>query len=500
MTGVTQIAEEFHTKTEAWDLKAYVLGALFYRFVSEDMVAFINRQESAAGATGFDYAALDDSRAVKGRDLTIAEKGYFLLPSQLFCAVQANAEHDADLNETLSDAFSAIYTSAKGTPSERAYIGLFNNFNPNSELLGDTVARRNRRLAKLLNDIGKYPMSDAAGDFGELLRYYVTTAGKKGGDHFTPPSIAQLVARLATVTNPKARTIYDPAFGSGSLLIKSRGYLATDARLYGQELVLTNYNMARMNLLLHGVEFDRLDLSGGESTLTDPAHGDDQPFDIVVSNPKWSTRWVGDDDALLINDVRFAPASVLAPKKYHDLAFTMHAASWLAPSGVAVIVQFPGTLYRGGTEAKIREYLVRNNLIDTVIQLPPDWGYGVTVPGVILLLRKSKSDNAVLFVDASKQCKRVGNKNELGEDHQKTILQAVTNRVDVEHFAHLVANEDIALERFDLSVSKYVTRKDDRLPVDIRVLNDEIAQIVSHQSELRREIDAIVADLEGAEA
>lgn len=497
MAGIVQIAKRFHSDTEAWDLKSYVLGALFYRFLSEDLTEFINTQEQAAGEDDFNYANLDDETADRARLTTIDEKGYFLLPSQLYAAVQAGAGDDENLNETLVAVFKGVEATAAGTPSEHVYKGLFSAFDPNALLLGDSVEARNKRLAALLTSIASYEMTNAADDFDELLRYYVTTAGKKGGDHFTPPTIAELVARLATQANPDARTIYDPAFGSGSLLIKARKWLSHDATVSGQELVRTNYNMARMNLLVHGIEFNWIHLDGGASTLTDPSHREEEPFDIIVSNPKWSQKWVGKDDALLINDERFAPAGVLAPKKYHDLAFTMHAASWLATDGVAVLVQFPGTLYRGATEAKIRQYLVENNLVDAVIQLPPDWGYGVTVAGVIVVLRGAKQDNAVLFVDASKQFKRVGNKNELLEGHQKRILDAVSARENIENFARLVPNEDVALEQFDLSVSRYVQPVDECVTIDIRTLNAEIAQIVQRQGVLRDGIDAIVADLEG---
>lgn len=500
MSGIVQVAKQFHSDTEAWDLKAYVLGALFYRFLSEDLSEFINAEERAAGADDFDYSDLDDATAEQARPETIDEKGYFLLPSQLYAAVQSGAAKDENLNETLAAVFKAIEATAVGSPSEDAYKGLFSGFDPNALVLGDSVEARNKRLTGLLIAIADYEMANAAEDFDELLRYYVTTAGKKGGDHFTPPTIAELVARLATQANPGARSIYDPAFGSGSLLIQARQRLAHDATVSGQELVRTNYNMARMNLLVHGIEFSWIDLNGGASTLTDPSHRGDEPFDIIVSNPKWSQKWVGKDDAVLINDDRFRPAGVLAPKQYHDLAFTMHAASWLATDGVAVLVQFPGTLYRGAAESKIRQYLVTNNLVDTVIQLPPDWGYGVTVAGVIVILRKAKQDSAVLFVDASKHAKRVGNKNELREEHQKAILKAVQEREDVDNFARLVPNEDVALEQFDLSVSRYVRPTDERVTIDIRALNAEIAQIVERQSILRQGIDAIVADLEGAEA
>lgn len=498
MSAIIKVAESFHSKTEAWDLKAYVLGILFYRFLSEDLVAFINTAERAAGADGFEYADLDDTTAEKACETTIDEKGYYLLPSQLFSVVQSGAAKDENLNETLTTVFKAVEATAVGTPSEDVYKGLFGGFDPNALQLGDSVAARNKKLAELLEAVADYEMMNAADDFDELLRYYVTTAGKKGGDHFTPPTIAELVARLAVHAKPDARSIYDPAFGSGSLLIKTRKGLGHDATVSGQELVRTNFNMARMNLLLHGIEFNWIDLTGGASTLTDADHRDDEPFDIIVSNPKWSQKWIGKDDAVLINDDRFSPAGVLAPKKYHDLAFTMHAASWLATDGVAVLIQFPGTLYRGATEAKIREYLVTNNLIDAVIQLPPDWGYGVTVAGVIVILRKAKRDNAVLFVDAARQAKRVGNKNELLEEHHTRIVAAVAAREDIENFARLVPNEDIALEQFDLSVSRYVQPVDERVIVDIRALNIRIAQIVERQSNLRRGIDAIVADLEGA--
>ncbi|WP_455833579.1 type I restriction-modification system subunit M [Pseudarthrobacter siccitolerans] len=500
MNSIVQIAEKFHSKAEAWDLKAYVLGALFYRFLSDDLVSYFNHQERAAGVASFDYTTLDDTQARIARSETIEEKGYFLLPSQLFGTVQLNAGEDESLNETLNDVFTAISESATGTASEHAFEGLFSNFNPNSEGLGDTVGKRNERLTKLLTSIAGHPMTDAAKDFDELLRYYVTTAGKKGGDHFTPPTIAQLVAQLATAANPRGRTVYDPAFGSGSLLIKTRTCLANNGKLYGQELVQTNYNMARMNLLLHGIGFDEFNLAGGESTLTKPMHDEDEPFDIIVSNPKWSAPWPGDEDGLLINDDRFAPAGILAPKQYHDLAFTMHAASWLASNGAAVLVQFPGTLYRGKAEAKIREYLVRNNLVDTVIQLPPDWGYGVTVPGVIVILRKAKSDNAVLFIDASSLFKRVGNKNELLDVHQKRIVEVFADRTDVDHFSRLVPNEDIVLEQYNLGVSKYVQPTSDHAAIDIRALNTDIAAIVRRQTVLRAEIDRVIADLEGGQA
>lgn len=500
MSGIIKVAEAFHSKTEAWDLKAYVLGALFYRHLSEDLVSFVNAEELRAGVQSFDYATIDDDTAGRIREEIVDEKGYFLLPSQLFGTVQSAASDDLNLNETLKAVFSAIDSSAIGTRSEHAFKGLFDSFDPNASALGDSVIDRNKRLAKLLVAIDAHPVTDAAADFDELLRYYVTTAGKKGGDHFTPPTVADLVAELAVAANPAALKVYDPAFGSGSLLIKTRDLLDTDVELLGQELVKTNYNMARMNLLIHGVEFDRFDLEGGVSTLTAPAHRDDEPFDLIVSNPKWSSSWPGADDAVLINDDRFSPAAVLAPKKYHDLAFTMHSAASLATDGVAVLVQSQGTLYRGHAEQKIREYLVTRNLIETVIQLPPDWGYGVTAPGAIVIIRKFKNDSDILFIDASSECDRVGGKNEVSEKHRGNILEAVRRRESVDHFARRVPNEDVAIESFSLTVNRYVQPVDEHQDVDPKVLNADIASMVSHQHALRQQIDAIVNELEGARA
>jgi len=503
MTSIVQVAERLHSEAEAWDLKAYVLGALFYRFISEDLCDYLNREEREAGNIAFDYASLSDAEAEYGRQATVEEKGYFLLPSQLFARVQATANSEENLNEILNRTFASITSSARGTSSEHAFDGLFDSFDPNSQALGDTVAKRNQRLAKLLIDIGSHQMLDAAASFDELLRYYVTIAGKKGGDHFTPPSIAQLVARLAAAGNPAAGAIYDPAFGSGSLLIECNKRLsdsASSSRVLGQELVLTNFNMARMNLMLHGIGFDHFDLAGGASTLTDPTHASDELFDIIVSNPKWSASWPGDKDPLLISDPRFAPAGVLAPKQYHDLGFTMHAASQLAPGGIAVLVQSLGTLYRGKAEAKLRGYLVESNLVDTVIQLPPDWGYGVTVPGCVVVLRRAKRDDAILFIDASREFERVDSKNELLESHQRKILDAFLSRADIDHFSRLATREEVQAEGFNLSVSNYVEPQSNAQTINIRLLNAEITGIVRTQTILREEIDAIVAELEGSDA
>jgi type I restriction enzyme M protein len=249
-------------------------------------------------------------------------------------------------------------------------------------------------------------------------------------------------------------------------------------------------------MFLHDVNYEKFDIAHGD-TLTDPQHWDDEPFEAIVSNPPYSIKWDGDANPLLINDPRFAPAGVLAPKSKADLAFTMHMLSWLAVNGTAAIVAFPGVLYRGGAERKIRTYLVDNNYVDTVIQLPSDLFFGTTIATCVVVLKKSKADNKTLFVDASKEFVRQGNKNKLTEANRRRILDAFAARADADHFATLVENSAIAENGYNLAVSSYVEAEDTREAVDIKALNAEIARIVARQTQLRREIDAIVADLEG---
>ena len=293
--------------------------------------------------------------------------------------------------------------------------------------------------------------------------------------------------------------VYDPACGSGSLLLNFAKVLGKDnvrQGFFGQEINLTTYNLCRINMFLHDINFEKFDIAHGD-TLTDPAHWDDEPFEAIVSNPPYSIRWEGDANPLLINDPRFAPAGVLAPKSKADLAFTMHILSWLAVDGTAAIVEFPGVLYRGGAEQKIRQYLIDNNYVDAVIQLPPDLFFGTTIATCVIILKKSKSDNAVLFIDASAEFVRNGNKNKLTADNQQRILDAYAERKDIEHFVRLVDAEEIAGNGYNIAVSSYVAQKDEREAVDIVRLNAEIAGIVERQAALRTQIDAIVAELEG---
>lgn len=503
---IWRIANDLRGAVDGWDFKSYVLGMLFYRFISENLTAYLNQQERKAGEKSFDYAALTDKQAKLGRDETVKEKGFYILPSYLFVNVRQRARQDANLNETLSKVFKAIEASSIDADSEDDFKGLFDDLDVNSSKLGPTVPKRNERLVKLLDAIGDLKLGtfadntiDAFGDAYEyLMTMYASSAGKSGGEFFTPQEVSELLARITVVGKNAVNKVYDPACGSGSLLLKFAKVLGQEnvrKGFFGQEINLSTYNLCRINMFLHDVNYEKFDIAHGD-VLVDPAHWDDEPFEAIVSNPPYSIKWEGDANPLLINDPRFAPAGVLAPKSKADLAFTMHILSWLAVNGTAAIVEFPGVLYRGGAEQKIRKYLIDNNYVDTVIQLPPDLFFGTTIATCIIVLRKSKRDNSTLFIDASAEFARSGNKNKLTEANRQRILSAFTERADVPHFARLVGSGEVAENGYNISVSSWVQQEDVRRMVDIKALNAEIARIVVRQHELRTQIDSIVADLE----
>jgi type I restriction enzyme M protein len=507
---IWRIANDLRGSVDGWDFKSYVLGMLFYRFISENLAAYINEGERKAGQTDFDYTKLSDEKAEFGRKETVTEKGFYILPSELFVNVRKCAASDENLNETLAEVFSHIEGSALGTDSEDDLKGLFDDLDVNSAKLGPTVAKCNEKLVKLLDAIGDLDLGseftehtiDAFGDAYEyLMQMYASSAGKSGGEYYTPQEVSELLARITVVGKESVNKVYDPACGSGSLLLKFAKVLGKEnvrQGFFGQEINLTTYNLARINMFLHDINYEKFDIAHGD-TLIDPVHMNDEPFEAIVSNPPYSINWEGDSNPLLINDPRYAPAGVLAPKSKADLAFTMHMLSWLAVNGTAAIVEFPGVLYRGGAEKKIRKYLIDNNYIDAVIQLPTDLFFGTTIATCILVLKKSKNTNDILFIDASAEFVRGGNKNKLSEGNQQKILDAFTQRKDVQHFAKVVPNAEIAEREYLISVSSYVDAKDTREVIDIAALNSEIERIVARQAELRTAIDAIVADLEGKE-
>lgn len=503
--AIWAIADDLRGAVDGWDFKSYVLGAMFYRYISENFTAYINAGEIEAGNTSFDYAKMADSEAEEARSGLIQEKGFFILPSELFCNVQADAAMDENLNETLERVFNHIEDSAKGSEAEVDFAGLFDDFDVNSNKLGSTVAKRNERLAKILSGVANMKLAykdnaiDAFGDAYEyLMTMYASNAGKSGGEFFTPSDVSELLTRLGTVGKTEVNKVYDPACGSGSLLLKAQSVLGKDAvrqGYFGQEINITTYNLCRINMFLHDVSFDKFDIAC-EDTLLNPAHWDDEPFELIVSNPPYSIKWVGDDDATLINDPRFAPAGVLAPKSKADLAFIMHSLSWLAPNGTAAIVCFPGIMYRGGAEQKIRKYLIDNNFVDCVIQLPSNLFFGTSIATCIMVLKKGKSDNNTLFIDATKECIKVTNNNKLTPENLDNIVNEYASREEKAHFAHLATYDEIKENDYNLSVSTYVEAEDTKEVIDIVALNAEIEAIVARENVLREEIRKIIIEIE----
>lgn len=500
------IADELRGSVDGWDFKSYVLGIMFYRYISENLTNYINKGEHEAGNPDFDYALLPDEDAEGAKDDLVQEKGFFILPSELFCNVRKRAAYDENLNETLEGVFRHIEESAKGSVSEDDFAGLFDDIDVNSNKLGGTVAKRNDKLVKLLEGIGNMNLGnyqdntiDAFGDAYEfLMGMYAGNAGKSGGEYFTPQEVSELLTKLAIVGKTEINKVYDPACGSGSLLLKAAKILGKEKvrqGFYGQEINITTYNLCRINMFLHDIDYDKFDIAN-EDTLLSPQHWDDEPFEVIVSNPPYSIKWEGEDNPVLINDPRFAPAGVLAPKSKADLAFIMHSLSWLATNGVASIVCFPGIMYRGGAEQKIRKYLIDNNFVDCIIQLPSNLFYGTPIATCIMVLKKSKADNKTLFIDASAEFIKITNNNKLTDANIEKIVGEFTSRENIDYFARLVSYEEIKENDYNLSVSTYVEAEDTREKIDIVKLNAEIEEIVAREQVLRDEIAKIIAEIE----
>ncbi|MDU2930565.1 MAG: type I restriction-modification system subunit M [Veillonella sp.] len=504
---IWSIADSVRGAVDGWDFKQYILGILFYRFISENITEFFNSAEHEAGDLEFDYANISDEEAEQDfRPNTVEEKGFFILPSQLFVNIVKTAGKNENLNTDLANIFNSIEESAIGFPSEDDIKGLFEDIDTTSNRLGGTVAEKNRRLTEILTGIAEIEFGDfqkndidAFGDAYEyLISKYASNAGKSGGEFFTPQSVSKLLARLVMEGKSHINKVYDPTCGSGSLLLQMKKQFEEhiiEEGFFGQEINMTNFNLARMNMFLHNVNYNDFSIKRGD-TLINPLHKEEKPFDAIVSNPPYSIKWIGDSDPTLINDERFAPAGKLAPKSYADYAFIMHSLSYLSSSGRAAIVCYPGIFYRKGAERNIRKYLVDNNFIDCVIQLPDNLFFGTTISTCILVMAKNKIENKILFIDASKEFKKEINNNVLEEKNIQTIIDEFQSRRIKEYFSNYVTIEEIASNDYNLSVSTYVKKKDTREIIDITMLNKNIDQIVINCDELRISIRQLVEEIE----
>lgn len=502
---IWKIANELRGSVDGWDFKQYVLGLLFYRFISENIENYVNDNQRKAGLENFEYRNISDEEALLGKTQILEEKGFFILPSELFCNVRKNADKNENLNVVISNIFNNIESSARGTASEDDVKGLFDDFRIDNKL-GNTVDERNQKLVKLLNAIGDLNFGDYEENkidlFGDayefLMTMYASSAGKSGGEFFTPQEVGELLARIVIMDKKSVNKVYDPACGSGGLLLKFAKILGKEnvrEGFFGQEINLTTYNLARINMFLHNINYNNFNIARGD-TLTHPEHWDDEPFDAIVSNPPYSIKWAGKENPILINDERFSPAGVLAPSSKADLAFTMHMLSWLSSKGTAAIVEFPGVLYRGGAEQKIRKYMIDNNFVDTVIQLPSDLFFGTPIATCILVLKKNKTDNNILFVDASEEFVRNTNKNKLSDTNISNIINLLKNRVSVENKAYLATYDEIKENDYNISVNSYLKTNNNEVKIDIEEVNRKLAEIVPRQQQIREELEEIIRELE----
>lgn len=502
---IWKIANELRGSVDGWDFKQYVLGLLFYRFISENIENYVNNNQRKAGITNFQYRDITDEEALLGKSQILEEKGLFILPSELFCNIRKGADKNENLNVVISNIFNNIESSARGTASEEDVKGLFDDFTIDNKL-GNTVDERNEKLVKLLNAIGDLNFGeyeenkiDLFGDAYEfLMTMYASSAGKSGGEFFTPQEVGELLARIVIMDKTSVNKVYDPCCGSGGLLLKFAKILGKEnvrEGFYGQEINLTTYNLARINMFLHNINYNNFSIER-EDTLIHPKHFNDEPFDAIVSNPPYSIKWAGKSNPLLINDERFAPAGVLAPQSKADLAFTMHMLSWLSPKGTAAIVEFPGVLYRGGAEQKIRQYMIDNNFVDTVIQLPSDLFFGTSIATCILVLKKNKSDNNILFVDASEECVRNTNKNKLSDNNINNIVNLLKERKSVENKSYLATYDEVKDNDYNISVNSYLKTNTDDNNIDIEEVNKKLAEVVPRQQQIRKELEEIIKELE----
>lgn len=502
---IWKIANELRGSVDGWDFKQYILGLLFYRFISENIENYVNENQRKAGMNDFKYRDMSDEDALLGKSQILEEKGFFILPSELFCNIKKGAASNENLNVVISNVFNNIEASARGTASEDDVKGLFDDFTIDNKL-GNTVDERNEKLVKLLNAIGDLNFGDYEDNnidlFGDAYEYlmtmYASSAGKSGGEFFTPQEVGELLARIVIMDKTSVNKVYDPACGSGGLLLKFAKILGKEnvrEGFFGQEINLTTYNLARINMFLHNINYNNFNIERGD-TLIHPAHWNDEPFDAIVSNPPYSIKWAGKDNPILINDERFAPAGVLAPSSKADLAFTMHMLSWLSPKGTAAIVEFPGVLYRGGAEQKIRQYMIDNNFVDTVIQLPSDLFFGTSIATCILVLKKNKTDNNILFVDASNEFVRNTNKNKLSDENINNIINILKDRKSIENKSYLATYEEVKDNDYNISVNSYLKSSTEDNKIDIEEVNKRLAEIVPRQQQIRKELEEIIKELE----
>ncbi|WP_185248933.1 type I restriction-modification system subunit M [Chryseobacterium bernardetii] len=497
------IANTLRGKMNADEFRDYILGFIFYKYLAEKMEIYANsileedqiqfRDIKEDTPKGLEYIG-----AI--REEALETLGYFLKPSELFSEITKRGDNNFIL-EDLQKILTNIQLSTMGTQSEEDFEDLFSDMDLNSNNLGRTAEARNSLIVKVLKHLDEIDFKlndtelDVLGDAYEyLIGQFASGAGKKAGEFYTPQEVSKILAKIVTTGKNRLKSVYDPTCGSGSLLLRVAREVKDVNNFYGQEMNRTTYNLARMNMILHGVHYRQFDIKQ-EDTLEHPQHLNDMPFEAIVANPPFSAKWSA--NPLFLNDDRFSQYGKLAPSSKADFAFVQHMIYHLAENGTMAIVLPHGVLFRGASELHIRKYLIeQKNYLDAVIGLPANIFYGTSIPTCILVFKKCKEDpDHILFIDASKEFEKVKNQNMLREEHIDKIVETYRNRTTIEKYSHLATLKEVEENDYNLNIPRYVDTFEAEEEIDIQSVMQEIKSLEAKRAELDKEIDVYFKEL-----
>lgn len=500
------IANTLRGKMNADEFRDYILGFIFYKYLAEKMEIYANSilQQDNIRFRDIKEDTPEGQEYIEAiKEEALETLGYFLKPSELFgeIAKRGNSDSNTFILEDLQKILTNIQLSTMGTQSEEDFDNLFEDMDLNSTKLGKSADARNEIIVKVLTHLDEIDFKlndtelDVLGDAYEyLIGQFASGAGKKAGEFYTPQEVSKILAKIVTTGKNRLKSVYDPTCGSGSLLLRVAREVKDVNNFYGQEMNRTTYNLARMNMILHGVHYRKFDIKQ-EDTLEKPQHLNDMPFEAIVANPPFSAKWSA--NPLFLSDDRFSQYGKLAPASKADFAFVQHMIYHLAENGTMAIVLPHGVLFRGAAELHIRKYLIeQKNYLDAVIGLPANIFYGTSIPTCILVFKKCKDDpEHILFIDASKEFEKVKNQNILREEHIDKIVETYRNRTSIEKFSHLATLEEVAENDYNLNIPRYVDTFEEEEPVDIQAVMQEIKSLEAKRTELDKEIEVYMREL-----
>ena len=504
------VANVLRGKMNADEYKNYILGFIFYKYLSEKLERYVN--EKLLSREDYKFADIKENTK-EGKSIldeikkaVISHLGFFLKPSELFSYIVKNGNGEAKgekafILEDLKNILNSIEQTSMGTASEDDFKGLFDDVDLTSSKLGSSEKKKNDVIVEVLTLLKGIDFkledskSDLLGDAYEyLIGEFAAGAGKKGGEFYTPAQVSRLLAQIVSIDKKRVRSVFDPTCGSGSLLLRLKDYTEV-SDYYGQELNPTTYNLARMNMILHGVHFDHFKVRQGD-TLTEDMHPD-LKAEAVIANPPFSAEWKGEDDPQLAHDDRFSQYGRLAPKKKADYAFVTHMLYHLSDSGTMAIVLPHGALFRGGAEEHIRKYIIeKQNYLDAVIGLPGNLFYGTSIPATIMIFKKCRRDDEdVLFIDASKEFEKSKNQSWLSDEHVAKIFDTYKNRREVDKYSHKATIAEIKENEYNLNIPRYVDVFEDEVEIDIKEIAKKIKSLYKGEIELKSKISEFCDDL-----